>query len=216
MSESFGRRTISTGRLTVLRIVVHNARWRAAYALLEVGAALAVCIVIFSAAPALKAEFGPLLSLSLCCVGVALANALALAIHEAGHVLGGAYVGLAPETVHIGPITFARRAGFWSARWDWSRPLLGGWVSCALPAENRWRVVVFVLAGPLANLVLGFIAVWGAIRELPALASCWVGLIAVQSLFLGALSLVPMRAGELDSDGLALYRLLRANNSTTG
>lgn len=196
----------------MLRLLGLGLGWLAlgaAIALLMLGFTVGVFAVLVSTAPALGAECGAAVGLSLFCLGLPITFVLAVAAHELGHVLGGACVGLRPQFAHVGPITFTRRAGRWALGWDGRQSWLGGQVVCARLAGSRARMAAFLLAGPSANLVAGVAAaVWFADARLPALPRCWAGLLAVQSLFFGALNLMPLRAGRLDSDGLALCRLL--------
>jgi hypothetical protein len=72
---------------------------------------------------------------------------------------------------------------------------------------------IFLLGGPLANLASGMTAAWLAAGDLPGLARLWLGLFAVHSIFIGTVNLLPLRERRLDSDGLALLRLLACGNS---
>jgi hypothetical protein len=204
----------------VLRLLGLGLRWLAlgaAVALLMLGFTVGAFAVLVLTAPALGAEWGAAVGLSLICVGLPISLVLAVAAHELGHVFGGACAGLRPQFAHVGPITFTRWAGRWSLGWDRRQSWLGGRVVCARPPESRARMAVFLLAGPSANLVAGVAAaVWFADAGLPALPRCWAGLLAVQSLFLGVVNLVPLRVGRLDSDGLALCRLLAGCEPVAG
>jgi hypothetical protein len=173
-------------------------------------------LVILEAGPALKTKYGPTHAVALICILLPVTYWFALAAHEAGHVLGGAWAGLTLVSVHVGPITFERLVCRWVVRWDGRRSWLNGRVFPALAEGSHVQMAAFVLAGPVASLVLGLAAAWVAVGELSILLRCWVGLLAIQSLYLGLMSLVPLRVAEFDNDGLALCRLLRRDGSAGG
>jgi hypothetical protein len=132
---------------------------------------------------------------------------LAIAAHEAGHLLGGWTAGLSGRFAHVGPITCTRERGRWRLGWDWRQPWLGGAV-CEPPPKSRRQAVVFIAAGPLASFVGGLVAAALAIAPVPWPLRCWVGLFAVHSLLFGAVNLLPLRELSQASDGLALWLLL--------
>jgi hypothetical protein len=76
-------------------------------------------------------------------------------LHELGHLLAGLLVGFQPQEFVVTPIELSR----WGPRWRWSwlsRPnFYGGWVS-STPRDAhglRWRNMVFILGGPLMDLI---------------------------------------------------------------
>lgn len=180
----------------------------AAVTALGLGLAVGMLVVLGATAPALGREYGTAFGLALFAAGVPVAYAVAVAVHEAGHLVAGEVVGLAPRFAHVGPVTFTRERGRWTTGWDWRQPWWGGRVACDRPARGRWRGAVFLLAGPAANLAAGLLAAPLVAAELPAWPRCWAGLFAAQSLFLAGVNLIPLADRRLDSDGLALWRLL--------
>jgi hypothetical protein len=133
-----------------------------------------------------------------------------VAAHEAGHLAGGRAVGFAPRLAQVGPVVVRRVGRRWYAEWDWRQPWLDGRVFCDVRRPDRWRLAVYVAAGPAASLLAGAAAVGLAVAADVPLVRGGAGLFAVHSAFFGAVNLLPMRVGRLHSDGLALWRLLAA------
>lgn len=175
-----------------------------ALTVLVLGAVAGDLAVLVGTAPGL----GPV-GLALFALGVPLTLALAVVAHEAGHLGAGAALGLGPRFAHVGPVTIRRSAGRWRLGWDVRQSWVGGRVVCDR-AGCRWRMGVFLLAGPLANLILGGLALGLLAAGLPPAGRSWAGLFASHSLLFGAANLLPLREGRLDSDGAALLRLLVA------
>jgi len=191
-------------------------RWLAlstAATLLVLWATTGIFVVLVLTAPSLTGEWGTAGGLSLFALCLPIAFVVAVAAHEAGHVLAGACVGMRLQFAHVGPVTCTRRRADWSISWDWLQPWLGGRAVCALRARGRWRVAIFLLGGPLANLASGMAAATFAAGGIPALPRCCVGLFAVFSLFLGTANLLPLRERRFNSDGLALLNLFATNQA---
>jgi len=160
--------------------------------------------------PAVREECGRVAAPAVFIAGMLITYFLTVAAHEAGHAVGAAWAGLAVRCVRIGPFGITRRGRRWVTRWDGWHTHLEGWVDCCglELAPRRYAAVVF-LAGPMASLVLGLAAAVVAEGGLPPVPACWLRMFAVQSLLFGAINLVPQRAGEFETDGLVLCRLLR-------
>ena len=168
-----------------------------------------------AAVPALREEFGRVAAPAFFLAGLLITYVLAVAAHEAGHAVGAAWVGLSVRYARVGPFGFAQRGRRWIARWDGWHPQVEGWIDCwGLELAPRRHAAVVLLAGPMASLVLGVAAAVLAVGDLHPLPGCWFGMFAVQSILFGAVNLVPDRAGEFKSDGLALWRLLRGEKRT--
>jgi hypothetical protein len=168
-----------------------------------------------AAAPALREEFGRVAAPAFFLAGLLITYVLAVAAHEAGHAVGAAWAGLSVRCARVGPFGFARRGRRWVARWDGWHPQVEGWIDCCgLELASCRHAAVMLLAGPMASLVLGVAAAVLAGGGLHPLPGCWLGMFAVQSLLFGVVNLVPDRAGEFESDGLALWRLLRGGKLT--
>jgi hypothetical protein len=181
-----------------------------ALAPLVLAAAVGELVAFGLAAYALGPQFGIAGGLALAGASLFVTYALALAAHEAGHALAATVAGWPVRFLHAGPLTLTRHRGGWRLGWDrrlWGE---GGLVQTDPGPGRRWRVALFVAAGPAANLALAAAAVPLIAPVLPPLLRCWGGLFAVHSLVLGTLSLVPHQMRRVDSDGLALWRLLTA------
>ena len=181
-----------------------------ALAPLVLAAAVGELVAFGLAAHALAAEHGLLGGLALAGAAVGGTYALALAAHEAGHALAATAVGWPVRFLHAGPLTLTRHGGGWRLGWDrrlWGE---GGLVRTDPGPGRRWRVALLVAAGPAANLALAAAAALLLAPGLPPLLRCGGGLFAIHSLVLGTLSLVPHQMKRVDSDGLALWRLLTA------
>jgi hypothetical protein len=166
-------------------------------------------VVLLAVCVALGQAYGPTLSLLLTAGGLAVSFAVGVGAHEAGHVLGGGMVGWAARFVRVGPVTWMRRDGGWRLGWRRRSNWLSGIVESAPGPPDAWRLVVFLLAGPAANFVVGAIALGVVVAPMPLLPRCAAELLALVSLGLGAWSLVPLRERGQASDGLNLWRLLR-------
>jgi hypothetical protein len=150
----------------------------------------------------------PSLFLGAFCLGILVTFFLALMVHEAGHLLGGWLVGLTPQFASVGPFTFTHHLDGWRLGWDCRQPWFGGSALCVPEPANLEQEAVHIAAGPLANFVVLVIAAPLALASSPSLIGCWLGLFAVHSLYLGLVSLVPIRHRGLASDGLRLCQLL--------
>jgi|SRR5579859_3136242 len=139
-----------------------------------------------------------------------LALYLAIGIHEFGHLCAGWIAGFEFGRLSIGPIFLCRvgkqlKAGF-------QRSLLNGRVIMFPRSLNqlRWRFLIFIAGGPLANFV-GFLwLVWiaASVSSVSAGAELLFTLSAWISLILGISNLFPFETGDLVSDGGRIGMLL--------
>ena len=157
---------------------------------------------------ALVRQYGGVLGLLLSGSGLVASYAVAVAVHEVGHVLGGGSVGWTARFVRVGPVCWTRIGKSWRIGWTPRSSWLTGKVETVLGPRDRWRLVVFLLAGPAANIILAAVAGGIAAAPIPLPLRCGAGLLGVISLCLGVLSLVPLRERGEASDGLNLWRLL--------
>jgi hypothetical protein len=179
-----------------------------ALAPLALAAAVALLLALGLATYALNPRFGFAGGLAVAGGCFFVTYALALLAHEAGHALAAGTGGWPVRFAHAGPLTLTRAAGGWRLGWDARLWAQGGLVLADLGPGGRWRAAAFIAAGPAANLLLGVAAVPLIAEGLPPLLRASGGLFAVHSLCMAALNLVPHRTRRVDSDGLALWRLL--------
>jgi hypothetical protein len=177
-------------------------------ALLLLGFAVAELGLLVASAPGLLRDFGPPLGFAFFFLGAALALVLAVAVHEAGHLFASRVAGLTARFAHVGPVTFTMWHGRWLLGWDPRQPWLGGRAVCDRRGASRGRVAVFLAGGPAANFLFGVAALGVALLSTRPLVQAWAGQAALLSVFLGTLSLLPIRERWLESDGLALWNVL--------
>ena len=135
-------------------------------------------------------------------------------LHEAGHALAGLAVGMRIVALGIGRWRFERGGDGWRA---WRGPSLAGvgGFAALVPGPGRGggapAQAVYLLGGPLANLVAGAGACVLAIAP-ASTAPAWVagailGL-GISGVLMGAINLVPFRTHGWRSDGMGLADLL--------
>jgi hypothetical protein len=133
-------------------------------------------------------------------------------VHEAGHLLGGLLLGFGIESVRVGPIELRRQRG-WA--WAFSKADLAGGIVKAqfrtLPGpQAAWRCAGFLIAGPLANLLVALTL--APLSSSPTLAGAFGGWLAIASLFVGIVNLIPLRTRTGRSDGAKLFWLIFSRN----
>ena len=133
-----------------------------------------------------------------------------IAVHEAGHLAGGAAAGFRFALFVVGPLRLERDRGRIKASLNRNIGLFGG-LALSVPRDGhdlRRRVAWLVAGGPLASVALAAAA--GAAAW--ALGGAWgaaLGLIAFLSGAIALATLIPTRAGGFASDGARLLTLAR-------
>ena len=164
--------------------------------------------------PALREQFGGWTALVVVALAV-LAGFAAIAVHELGHVLGGAAARFRFWLYVVGPLRVERdeATGRITVGLNREASLYGG-VAASLPTDTRdlpRRLALMVAGGPLASVALALLA-WlplGLGAPLSALARLALGLLTALSAGLAGVTLLPMRSGGFTSDGGRLLRLAR-------
>jgi hypothetical protein len=165
-------------------------------------------------------------TISLCLVGLYVFHVVAvfyglllllIATHEAGHFIAGSLCGFRTISFRVGPLELRRvnileldQAAQWTKRWK-LRTFEWGTGSVAMAATSRStiklgrRYCVFLMGGPLANLVLGLLAFPVALHDsgIGAAGKFFV----TGSVLLGLGNLFPFVSHGLQSDGRRLSEL---------
>ena len=130
---------------------------------------------------------------------------LLVAVHEVGHLVTGIACGFRVKEFRVSCIRW--RDGL---ELDWrGANLLSGWVNMQLTRPDdrlRLRYLLFVAAGPLANLIFATLLYPAAVHQ-----STWGGIakyLFVGSILLSVVNLIPMKVRRLTSDGLQLVKVL--------
>ena len=131
-----------------------------------------------------------------------------LIVHEAGHCVAGFLLGLRLISVKVGPVRFERpNAWKWDLRWNAffkgeTRMLLR-----RLPRRGVWcRYATYILAGPMANLCAGILAVPFSLKV--TILSGALTFFIMGSAFMTMANLIPAQSGKSESDGKKLWYLL--------
>jgi hypothetical protein len=152
--------------------------------------------------------------------------AFCIAVHEAGHVLGGRLVDFRTLLFIVGPLRVERTADGFETGLNRSVALAGG-LAAMVPRglhDLRRRTVVMVAFGPMASLMVGaqFLVLYQVASPallrpdaaFPALLTAMViAATGILSLLVGIITLIPGRSGGFYSDGARLFRLLRADDA---
>jgi Peptidase family M50 len=133
------------------------------------------------------------------------AYVLLVAVHESGHLVVGIACGFRVKEFRVSCLR-------WQTRWDldWrGMNVLSGWVNMQLTRPDdmmRLRHLLFVTAGPLANLV--FAALLYPIAARQSTLGGIAKYLFVGSTLLAVASLIPIKARKLKSDGLQILSTL--------
>lgn len=161
-------------------------------------------------------DSGVLLWIGLAACGVWLAYILLITAHELGHAVAGLLLTSDPVSLRVGrmPGLIHGRIGRLEIHWD-MRPgetqhdEHDGDLSLGSPLRDPTKKLLFVLAGPFANLVLALVLV-PTYLALSGIAQVSVGVTIAASLLMAAWSLRPAATG---SDGYEAVMALRERRS---
>jgi hypothetical protein len=135
---------------------------------------------------------------------------VAIAIHEAGHLLFGGIVGMPPGALVIGGIVIFRSGQRWLIRFD-RRRIFGGGLARVLTPKDEFRPRAFawmIAGGPIASITLTFACGLAGVRHGNGPWG-WVGSLFWASLLTSIVSLIPASSGLNKSDGARLLILKR-------
>lgn len=133
-------------------------------------------------------------------------------IHEAGHALAGLAGGLKPVAFGLGHLRLQRTAGGWRFRWGGGIAGIGGFAMLLPPADavpRRREQALYILGGPLSNLLLGVPALLLANAAPPGVWAILGFGFGVAGLVTGLVNLVPFKTAGWLSDGAHLLLLRR-------
>lgn len=150
-----------------------------------------------------------------------------IAVHEAGHLLGGRLAGFRAMLFVVGPFRVERTGTGIRAALNRNLAIAGG-LAVSVPLDTRdlrRRTLLMVAGGPGASLLTGALALALCgplgLAALPAgagyghqLAAIVVAVFGVMSLGIGAATLIPGRTGGFYTDGARILRLLRGGPDT--
>jgi len=140
-----------------------------------------------------------------------LATTLAIVLHELGHLLAGWMVGFHFSSFTIGPFSVLLEYGKLRVRVRRSLPA-GGYAGMHVDRVRRLRrrLLIFIAAGPAANLLTMAIALM-VLSSDPVIGgwlSSFIRLFWMISAVLGIGNLLPFRLGVLYPDGARIWMLL--------
>ncbi len=132
-----------------------------------------------------------------------------IAIHEVGHLVAGALVGVDAGAISFGAFVFARQGKHWSLHFD-RRRWLGGFFKplAAAAGFKPSRCAWMVAGGPLASVALTVLCGRLYLRFGNG-AWVWVGSLFWTSLSLAVISAIPFSSGLNKSDGARIWQLVR-------
>ena len=148
---------------------------------------------------------------------------IAVAVHEAGHLVGGWLTGGRFLLWVVGPFMLRRTPSGVHAAWNRNVNLAGGMAAC-LPLDPKLmtppRAALMILGGPAASLVLTHVSLFGALllNQVSRPDSVGLALAYNVAVFTAGLSLLiflatvwPATAGGFKSDGRRFFDLLRGD-----
>ncbi len=142
---------------------------------------------------------------------------LAVTIHELGHLTAGWFVGFRFSSISIGPLSVRIEHGRLNVQ---IRRDLGALGFAGVHIESvkglHRRLLLFIAAGPAANLISGALAAVSVSITAPPLRATWASFAAgfsLLSLLLGLISLVPY-GKTLRSDGARIWMLQNSYDGT--
>ncbi len=152
---------------------------------------------------------------------------LVIAVHEAGHLLGGRLAGFRALVLLVGPFRLERTGGGVRAALNRNAALAGG-LAVSVPEDThdlRRRTMLMIAGGPGASLLTGAAALalrapLGLAGSPPGagfghvLASVGLVVFGLVSLAIGLVTLIPRNSGGFYTDGARLLRLLRSGPDT--
>jgi hypothetical protein len=139
---------------------------------------------------------------------------IVLAIHEAGHLLGGFRRGMRFLLFIVGPCQWSRTQSGIRFNWLFNLSTFGG-LAAATPNPDkplRPQLLSFIAGGPAVSLMLAIVAL--------LLVSNWQGSVGIHVMIIGVISLftflataIPSRIGGYTSDGKQFLEVLNGGEA---
>lgn len=146
------------------------------------------------------------------CIALPVMLWLQIVAHEAGHAVAGLMAGHRVLALGIGPLKAERGGGSWRIRWSGHVRSIAGFV-LLLPrtaAPSRWESTVYLLGGPLSNLVVAALAALWATPDPgqgTTIGHALARMVAGTGVLVGVINLMPFLVGGWSSDGRQLFKL---------
>ena len=139
---------------------------------------------------------------------------LVLAVHEAGHLLGGFRKGMRFLLYIVGPFQLTRTASGIRCNWIFNLGTFGG-LAAATPDPGRPirpQFLSLIAGGPLASLALAALG-FALFLLLDGRGAAHALIIALFSALIFIVTAVPSRAGGFMSDGMQFIEVLRGGDA---
>jgi hypothetical protein len=138
-----------------------------------------------------------------CAIGLAIyaLHLCVILVHEAGHAVAARMLGFECSRICVGPFSFDRKDGF-AIRFRWNEFLTGSVLAQfrSVPgARAVMRAFGTFCAGPIFSLLFSFLA--SVLAPSRGVSSELAGLVILDSVLIGVLTLVPARNGIRTTDG---------------
>ena len=139
---------------------------------------------------------------------------LVLAVHEAGHLVGGFRKGMRFLLYIVGPFQLTRTTSGIRFNWIFNLGTFGG-LAAATPDPDqpiRPQFLSLIAGGPLASLVLAVLG-FALFLLVDDRVGAHAMIIALFSAFIFIVTAFPMRAGGFMSDGMQFIEVLRGGDA---
>ena len=139
---------------------------------------------------------------------------LVLAVHEAGHLLGGFRKGMRFLLYIVGPFQLTRTASGIRFNWIFNLGTFGG-LAAATPDPDqpiRPQFLSLIAGGPLASLVLAVLG-FALFLLVDGRVGAHAMIIALFSALIFTVTAIPSRAGGFMSDGMQFIEVLRGGDA---
>ena len=139
---------------------------------------------------------------------------LVLAVHEAGHLLGGFRKGMRFLLYIVGPFQLTRTTSGIRFNWIFNLGTFGGLAAATPNPEQpiRPQFLSLIAGGPLASLVLAVLG-FALFLLVDDRVGAHAMIIALFSAFIFIVTAFPMRAGGFMSDGMQFIEVLRGGDA---